>query len=571
MIRYRLESSLAQQQYLMLEGFFPHNGSETLQVQLSAWRPGRYELGNFGKNIRGFRAYNPKTGKELSYTKSTKDLWLIEAEGLDEVEIRYAYFANELNAGSTFLDEELLYVNPVNCFFYCPQQPTLSYDVELPDWPGAQLACGLAHDQRKLKAVDFDELADAPFIYSASISKLEFEVDQLKVFIWMHGKHHIQEARIVDDFKRFTEANMNLFRSIPCVAYHFLLLFPTFAHRHGVEHRNSTVIVMGPGDRMHEEEAYQDLLAISCHELFHTWNVKDIRTDSMIPYRFHEENYSELGYIHEGLTTYYGDYLLWRAGVFTDEDWLESLRSHGSDHVWNGGRFHQSVATSSVDTWLDGYVMGAPHRKVSIYNEGYWIACFIDISIRKITQHERGLDDVMRLLFDRFGSQRGGLNRTSFWQAVTDIAGTALNHLEQLAHTTSDYFPTMVELLAEVGVSCELQASSDWPSAHLGMQVREIQGRWVVMNTWFQGPADLAGIHRGDELLLPKGFTSDQWPSLISAQDSARIEMEIQRPPRTYRKRMATNAETVICNELSMQKMADSFGWQRWRQAPGAY
>ena len=174
-----------------------------------------------------------------------------------------------------------------------------------------------------------------------------------------------------------------------------------------------------------------------------------------------------------------------------------SCLCNGSDHVWNGGRFHQSVATSSVDTWLDGYVMGAPHRKVSIYNEGYWIACFIDISIRKITQHERGLDDVMRLLFDRFGSQRGGLNRTSFWQAVTVIAGTALNRLEQLAHSASDYFPSMVELLSEVGVSCELRACSDLPSAYLGMQVREIQGIWVVLNTWSQGPADIAVITRG--------------------------------------------------------------------------
>ena len=29
-----------------------------------------------------------------------------------------------------------------------------------------------------------------------------------------------------------------------------------------------------------------------------------------------------------------------------------------------------ALTESSMDLWLDGYKLGAPHRKVSIYNEG---------------------------------------------------------------------------------------------------------------------------------------------------------------------------------------------------------
>ncbi|MFM7814064.1 MAG: hypothetical protein ACKO66_06055, partial [Flavobacteriales bacterium] len=359
MIRFRLDSAYAAQQYLLLIGVFPHDGSQHLILQLSAWRPGRYELGNFAKYIRGFRAYDKSSGRELIYRKSTKDRWMIEAEHVLEVEVRYEYFSNDFNAGSTFIEEDLLYVNPVNCFLYCPQHMEQPYAVELPEWSGAKIACGLKSEGRLLMADNFDALADAPFIYSSSLTYCDYQVNDLLVHIWIHGKHHMAEHRLKEDFTRFTLANLSVFHEVPCSEYHFLFLLPEFAHRHGVEHRNSTVIVMGPGVYMHEQEAYQDLLAISCHELFHTWNVKDFRPEAMTPYHFEGENYSELGYIYEGLTTYYGDYLLWRAGVFSDDHWLQSLLSHGESHVWNGGRFHQSVATSSVDTWLDGYVSGA--------------------------------------------------------------------------------------------------------------------------------------------------------------------------------------------------------------------
>ena len=48
-----------------------------------------------------------------------------------------------------------------------------------------------------------------------------------------------------------------------------------------------------------------------------------------------------------------------------------------------------SVANSSWDTWLDGYVQGIPGRKTSIYTEGALIAYICDMRIRKATNNER--------------------------------------------------------------------------------------------------------------------------------------------------------------------------------------
>ena len=93
---------------------------EKLQLQLPAWRPGRYNLANFAKNVQKFAAYS-NSGEALSFRKLSKDLWEVDTNGASAVKVEYNYYANELNAGSTFVDGKQLYVNPVNCFMYVPR------------------------------------------------------------------------------------------------------------------------------------------------------------------------------------------------------------------------------------------------------------------------------------------------------------------------------------------------------------------------------------------------------------------------------------------------------------------
>ena len=60
---------------------------------------------------------NSQVEKPL-FVKTAKDEWLINTDGVQAILISYLYYANELNAGSTFLNENQLYVNPINCCLY---------------------------------------------------------------------------------------------------------------------------------------------------------------------------------------------------------------------------------------------------------------------------------------------------------------------------------------------------------------------------------------------------------------------------------------------------------------------
>jgi predicted metalloprotease with PDZ domain len=75
-------------------------GQEIIKLQLPAWRPGRYEPGNFAKNIISWKFTDDK-GNPLKSQKLKKDLWQVSAEGAESIHICYTYYAAELNAGST--------------------------------------------------------------------------------------------------------------------------------------------------------------------------------------------------------------------------------------------------------------------------------------------------------------------------------------------------------------------------------------------------------------------------------------------------------------------------------------
>ena len=77
--------------------------TEKIQLQLPAWRPGRYELGNFAKNIKRVDMFNEKN-EALNYTKLNKDLWEVETKNCVSLKITYSYYAAELNAGACFAD-----------------------------------------------------------------------------------------------------------------------------------------------------------------------------------------------------------------------------------------------------------------------------------------------------------------------------------------------------------------------------------------------------------------------------------------------------------------------------------
>ncbi len=58
--------------------------------------------------------------------------------------------------------------------------------------------------------------------------------------------------------------------------------------------------------------------------------------------------------------------------------------------------------------WLDGYSQAIPDRKVSVYHKGAIAAQILDLHIQKKFNKTRSLDNVMQLMWQRFGKSSNG-------------------------------------------------------------------------------------------------------------------------------------------------------------------
>lgn len=505
MVKFTFSTENATQNYVHISAMIPVNGDET-EVQLPSWRPGRYELGNFAKNIRNFRVFG-KEGRTISCAKIKKDRWKVATAGLDEIRVEYYYYANELNSGSTFIGPgpDMLYVNPVNCCVYTDEtfNGPVHLSLMVPDsW---QVAGALKQVEDGWECTDFEELFDTPFIASPRLQHGEFDVDGITFHIWFNGECKPDWDRVLKDFHAFTELQIRKFAEFPATEYHYLNHIVPYKAYHGVEHLKSTVVTLGPTYDVFGD-LYKELLGVSSHELYHAWNVKSIRPVEMFPYDYTRENYSRLGYLCEGVTTYKGDHFLWRSGVFSEKQFFDEFNGQFQKHFDNPGRFNYSVADSSFDTWLDGYSPGTPARKVSIYTEGCLLAFVTEVRIMRATHNKYGLDEVMKRLYFNFALQGKGVSAEDYQTMVEHVSGESFEEFfRDYVYGCHPFESILTDALDYLGLEMNVRPSDSYAESRLGMKIAPSTRNFKVTSLYPGGPAEISGLTVGDEIAVING------------------------------------------------------------------
>ncbi len=505
------------------------NGQASVDLHLPTWRPGRYELGNFAKNLRCMRAVD-ENGNALAFTKTGKSSWKYLTQGVKTLKVSYQYYCAQLDAGACWLDEQQLYINPVHCCLYTKETIDEACELELLLQPGYDVAialkpnaaavpCGLWQVRHTFTAVDFHQLVDSPFIASAALLKHSFVHEGGLFHLVFQGPCKPDLQKIENNFKAFISEQKNAMGSFAGAkknTYEFTFLFQItpYSHYHGVEHLYSTVIALGPSYALNDE-LYPELLGVSSHEFYHTWNVKATRPVELVPYDYSQENFTRLGFVDEGVTTYYGDLFLIRSGVFNQAEFFKCMNQQLQKHYHNPGRKNLSVADSSYDTWLDGYVPGIPGRKVSIYTEGCLCALMLDILIRQQNSNTKSLDDVMRRLFEEFGQKGKGYSEADYKRIAEETAGIALDDFfRDYVYGTTDYTEALNEALLYVGCQLEAKPALDVCENKLGFKYEKMAGGSVrVTAIASDSPAINGGLALDEELVFINNYKVEGNPS----------------------------------------------------------
>ncbi len=541
-----------------------------LELQLPAWRPGRYELQNFAQKIQRVVMEDAATNEPLPYRKLTKDRWEVPNATGRTVRVRYNFYAHQMDAGGSWLDESQLYLNPVQALLYAEGRQLEECELTLALPESWQVACGLPQTAPNvLAAKDFDQLADSPLIASPTLTHQQYEAGGLPFHVWVQGEALVSWPKLLADFKAFSEEQLMLFGGFPVADYHFLNQFLPYKHYHGVEHNNSTVITLGPAELIMSEGLYKELLGVSCHELFHTWNIKSIRPAEMQPYDYSRENYFRTCFIAEGITTYYGEYLLARSHVRSPAQYFEELNTVLHKHYDDGGGENGSLADASMDLWLDGYKPGVPDRKVSVYHKGALVAMLLDLTIRQLSGHARSLDDVMRRLYEEFGKTGIGYTEADYVRLVNEVASRDMHaYFDKFIYGTAPLLEPLNRVLHTVGCQLLVGENASASEGQFGFRTVVKHERTEVTSIWPSSPAATA-LTVDDEIVAVNGRRVDMNLQSLLSTGADSYEVSVFRQNRLLTVKLTATPGVRFGQHYAIDKLetadaAQQRGYQQW-------
>lgn len=476
------------------------------------WRPGRYEGGNFPRNFIGLKA--EANGAELDTRKLSGNVMQIQAKAGDKITISYLLYARDLSAGNTYVDDELLLINPVNACLYIEglEDEPCELKLTIPKKWAVSTALESLSDST-YRARDMQHFMDTPIMAAANVDVLQYEVEGVPYFIHLIGGYVGSDHELVEDFIAFTQRQIEVFGSIPVKKYHFLIILMPHRAYHGVEHENSTVIILGPSGNLGERSLYKELLGVSSHELYHTWNIKYIRPADWTPYDFTQADYSRMGYVAEGVTTYMGDVMLWQSGVFSDEEYMNELALLLKRHKDNDGRFNLSLADSSIDTWVDGYGRGTPRRRVSIYVEGALLAFVCDAWLLEASHGEVSLSSAMKKLYKQVDPSKG-YTEDEYWSVLSEMAQCDWATLRSdVVDGTGNLENYVKGALIKVGLRFDEKPSSNKLETLFGFKLQKIGEKQIIWNVAPESPAESVGLWFDDEVKTMNGIEPERYLS----------------------------------------------------------
>lgn len=528
------------------------------KVFLPTWIPGSYLIRDFARHVETFTALDKRGACRV--TRPDGHSWVVH-DSQGPIEIDITVYAWDLSVRGAHIDQHHAFFNGTSIFLCvdgqsngpCEVSLTVPSDRELwrayTSMPKRQIA------QKKIKydtrqsvhlgdfyVPNYDALIDHPF---------ELGTPQTVDFLACGASHqlvftghtpNLDLERIRRDVQRICEAQIKLFEPksqrapfLDCASVYSFLTLVTSDGYGGLEHRASTALLTARDSlpTVGQSEAptgYSNFLGLVSHEYFHTWHVKRIKPQAFIPYDLTQANYTSLLWIFEGFTSYYDDLMLVRSGVMSEDVYFKRLGETIAGVLRQSGRFKQSVAQSSFEAWTKYYKQdeNAPNAISSYYAKGSLVALCIDLSIRAATHNERSLDDVMRLMWKRYGHdfylneganlpRQLGLTETGFAEIVQQATGVDLaKQINAWAAGTLDL--PLKKCLGYADITLNWKTQHAHPS--IDANVKPVGTHLTISHVFENGAAHQAGLSAHDVLVavddLKVGATREAFNTLIA-------------------------------------------------------
>lgn len=553
--RYTLRLSEPHHHVMGLEAVFEGLGSGPLRVAMPEWVPGHYARQNNARFVQDLKA--SVRGRPVSVRKLDNQTWEVDSGGAARVTLTYDVFGHHLGSSACCFDDVQCQIHGGAAFLYAVGHQDAPSTLVIKDRPaGWKVATGLAPaGPNRWTAPTYDDLIDCP----VKIGRFHHEVFRVKgvahhVVVSDLGDTVERLPKLVKDTKAFVTWVGEMFGGFPYKDYWFLYdLSPTRCKGGALEHKNSTHLALQLRLDSSDPDDYAWIIAVGCHEYFHTWNVKRIRPQPLGPFDLTKEQHTTDLWIAEGLTDYYAWYALCRSGVLSPKEYLTHLGRYIDRLHDMPGRATMTLREASWETWNQSFWVArqspeehnALNRFVDYYTKGAIVGALLDVEMRAATRARKGVADVFRALWKTWDHPHG-FAQGEFEAQVERIAGKRVRRtLESWVGSTAPL--AYARVFAQAGLSFTLEKpSKDEDAARrrrkilgaYGMEIDDSGTALTLGNVVPGSPAAKAGLNRGDTLLAAGGerLTRDSWVRLLKERPAGQaLELSVFRYERLRR------------------------------------
>jgi len=484
---------------------------EVLAVTMSRTSPGRYSLHEFAKNIYGVKAFD-REGSSLTIARPNPHQWEISGHQ-GYVKLTYTLFGDRADGTYVSIHPMYIHLNMPAAFLWAKDFAE----------QGMRLTVGFLDENQKILTQLFP--TEAPNVFLAP--NLQYFMDSplqiapFEMHEWEEtygeskfgmrlGVFHNGSTKEISAYanmaKRLVRESLAVWKDAPRFEtgeYVFMCAYQPYVEWDGMEHRNSTVLT---SQKPLKTDAL-DSAGTLVHEFFHAWNVERLRPASLEPFQFDRENISDELWFCEGITSYYDNLLLNRAGVQSVDKFCERLSLFLTRLINTPSRkLHSPVEMSRQAAFQDRASFydrtNTSNIFISYYTYGAALSLALDLSLR--TDFSLTLDAYLQSLWQIFGKTEVPFVNADLQKVLGDLTneGFAQHFFSSFIYNSN--LPDFEKLLSSAG----LLLRKKYPGkAWLGEVALSFDdGKCVIEKPTLQGsPLYEAGLDRGDRILRIDG------------------------------------------------------------------
>jgi predicted metalloprotease with PDZ domain len=482
-------------------------------------------------------AVNPDEGKGSSFREDSA-LWKFithDHKATVTYKIHLQPFKSPRTASKSFLAQSGGLVGDYHNFMYVAEQTLAPCYIHFLLPLGWQIATGLepTADPFTYYAASAGILLDAP-VFIGHFRKWQFQVDGVPhtVVYWsLPDASSFDTAKLVLNIQKMVTEACKLFGRLPYREYFFLLQDGSYG---ALEHNNSVTIGMRSKTLAKNVLEYNSDVA---HEYFHAWNMMRI-----VPVEYAKIDYKLSGFSRslwwsEGLTMFYADLLLRRAGIPYDTttrtqhlaELIEWYINNPGNHAFSAEKV--SMSDVAPPGYLGDYY-------ASTHEQGELIGDLLDMIIRNATNGKKNIDDLMRKMFEVF-SGTNGFNGTDVEQITSKVCHCDVhlffeNYIR--GNRMIDFDKYLLALGLKMTITKKVLLGDDKkPAADLSAYAwNDAADHTIKLGiTDPQGSWGKAGLHTGDVLLKMNdtaiSSTNDFYSQLDKLKPGDTVNIEIKR------------------------------------------